>query len=89
MTKYAIRTETVEYYNSNDGKYVTREELLKRIANGDKVTRHSSLGTQVDSLEDIKILQRAAELQGRGYDFDDSDTRIVTKTIVKIEEVTD
>jgi hypothetical protein len=93
--KYAIFSETIEFFDNTKsegrGGYCTVTELKERMAAGKKVSRHTQVGRAVDSLEDAKVLMRAAEL-GNGYCDDpyltsDEDTRIRTRKIVKIEEV--
>lgn len=93
---YAIQTTSIDFFdNTKDdrrGAYCTKTELKARIAEGKRVNKHIQLGRQVDSLDDVKILMRAAELGGYNsysdpYGPDEDGTRIVTRKIVKIEEL--
>lgn len=92
--RYTILSETIEYFDRLENKYLTAEKLKERIANGQSVTRRTSVGRIVDNLEDGKVLLRAAELTSSNgyapYDFADenSQTMIHNKKLVKIEEVT-
>lgn len=92
---YAIQTTSIDFYdaaaNERRGAYATKAELKTRMAEGKKVNKHILLGKQVDSLEDARILARAAELGNNSYHDpyvdEDEGTRIVVRKIVKIEEI--
>lgn len=94
---YAIQTTSIDFYdqslNENRGRYATKTELKARMTAGKKVNKNVSLGRQVDTLEDVRVLVRAAELGGSYnyndpmYDDGEEGTRIVTRKIVKIEEI--
>lgn len=82
--KYSVVTESFEQYEG--GRYLTREELKKRINEGGKVTKRPvdvSLKFY-DSLEDAQTVVKYNELTRGAYS---TDTFINTYKIYKQEEV--